>query len=81
MSLLESDLSHETCSGSLQLLRQVSQLRIEYESGGRHGSEKVTHCLEHRLPAITSLPLGLQGVLVAITSDVSCAFSIAGGDG
>ena len=81
MFLLESDLSHETYSGSLQFLRQVSQLRIEYESGGRHGSEKVTHCLEHRLPVIISLPLGLQGVLVAITSDVSWALIIARDDG
>ena len=51
MSLLRSDLSHETRSESLQPLRQVSQLKTQYESR-RRGSEKVTHirsqpCSEH----------------------------------
>ena len=41
MSLLGSYLSYETRSGSLQLLRQVSQLKME--ESGRRGSEKVTH--------------------------------------
>ena len=42
MSLLGSDLSHEMRFGSLQLLPQVKQLKIQDESG-RRGSGKVTH--------------------------------------